>query len=302
MKPHILSRPGAEDHCQPITCTRKLGQVPVANRPLAVWQRERAEGALRAHSSPTRPGLYLYEDAWCSLPVLERLLEVNGCAAVRDDGGEVLAWTGAETGPPPSDAPGLGIDFESFRIRYPWDLLRVNEILVAALPESRIEGEVSSGCTIEGKVVVGAGTRLLPGVFIEGNVVIGSNCKIGPNCYLRGHTSIGDDCHIGQAVEVKNSLIMSGTSIGHLSYCGDSVIGIKVNFGAGTISANLRHDGCDQRSMVDDQLVDTGRRKLGVIVGDGVHTGIHTSFYPGRKLWPGTATLPGTVVDRDIRG
>ena len=47
-------------------------------------------------------------------------------------------------------------------------------------------------------------------------------------------------------------------------------------------------------------MVDTGRRKLGAIVGDGVHTGIHTSVYPGRKLWPKTSTLPGDIVDKDI--
>ena len=52
--------------------------------------------------------------------------------------------------------------------------------------------------------------------------------------------------------------------------------------------------------MVDGELVGTGRIKFGAIVGDGVHTGIHTSIYPGRKLWPGTSTRPGAVVDRDV--
>jgi bifunctional UDP-N-acetylglucosamine pyrophosphorylase/glucosamine-1-phosphate N-acetyltransferase len=51
--------------------------------------------------------------------------------------------------------------------------------------------------------------------------------------------------------------------------------------------------------MVKGQLADTGMRKLGAIIGDNVHTGINTSIYPGRKLWPGTSTLPGEVVQRD---
>jgi NDP-sugar pyrophosphorylase family protein len=144
------------------------------------------------------------------------------------------------------------------------------------------------------------GTKILPGVVIEGDVIIGDNCKIGPNCYIRGSTAIGDNCHIGQAVEIKNSIVLSGTSVGHLSYLGDSILGEKVNFGAGTITSNLRHDGGAHRSPVEGRMVDTGRRKLGVIVGDGLHTGIHTAFYPGRKLWPMTSTLPGAIVDKDI--
>ena len=47
-------------------------------------------------------------------------------------------------------------------------------------------------------------------------------------------------------------------------------------------------------------LVDTGRRKFGAIIGAGVHTGINTSLYPGRKVGPGASTRPGEVVDRDI--
>ena len=187
-----------------------------------------------------------------------------------------------------------------FLIVYPWDLLRVNELYVSSLTENRIEGEVHPSAVIEGIVHIGPGTRILPGVFIEGNVVIGANCKIGPNCYIRGNTSIGDKCHIGQSVEIKNCLILSHTNVGHLSYIGDSVLGEKVNLGAGTTTSNLRHDGKNHRSMVHGVLVDTGRRKFGTIIGDGVHTGINTSIYPGRKLWPNTTTRPGEIVQKDI--
>ena len=81
---------------------------------------------------------------------------------------------------------------------------------------------------------------------------------------------------------------------------GDRVIGEKANLDCGTITANYRHDGKNHRSQVKDDLVDTGRRKLGAIIGDDVHTGINTSIYPGRKLWPRTSTLPGAVVTEDL--
>jgi bifunctional UDP-N-acetylglucosamine pyrophosphorylase/glucosamine-1-phosphate N-acetyltransferase len=52
--------------------------------------------------------------------------------------------------------------------------------------------------------------------------------------------------------------------------------------------------------MVKGELIDTGRRKLGAIIGDNVHTGINTSIYPGRKIWPNKATKPGEIVEKDI--
>lgn len=187
---------------------------------------------------------------------------------------------------------------KTFDLRYPWDLLDLNVELMSAITDWPGHPAIQLG--ENARVVVGEGTKILPGVFIEGDIVIGKNCKIGPNCYLRGSTSIGDNCHVGQAVEVKNSILAPGASVGHLSYVGDSYIGPKTNFGAGTITSNLRHDGSNHRSAVDNTLIDTGRRKFGVILGEGVHTGINTSFYPGRKLGPGVTTLPGQVVSKDI--
>ncbi|MCK4459547.1 MAG: glucose-1-phosphate thymidylyltransferase, partial [Methanosarcinales archaeon] len=99
-------------------------------------------------------------------------------------------------------------------------------------------------------------------------------------------------------VEIKNSIIMEGTNIGHLSYLGDSVIGYGCNFGAGTKVANLRHDGKNIRVAMDGGLTDTGRRKLGVIMGDGVHTSINTSINVGMMIAAGSATRPGEVVMR----
>lgn len=197
--------------------------------------------------------------------------------------------------------PDEGLQAMISSCRFPWDLLAINERVVGGMTDDVIGGDLHPAAVIEGSVKIGKGTRILPGVFIEGNVVIGENCKIGPNCYIRGNTSIGDNCHIGQSVEVKNSIILDGTNIGHLSYVGDSILGEGVNFGAGTNVSNLRHDGSNHRSWVECELIDTGRRKLGAIVGDGVHTGIGTLIYPGRKIWPKMTTRPGEVVDRDLR-
>ncbi|MGR3175179.1 MAG: bifunctional sugar-1-phosphate nucleotidylyltransferase/acetyltransferase [Candidatus Scalindua sp.] len=183
-------------------------------------------------------------------------------------------------------------------VGYPWDLIEANSVLVSEIKDD-IKGKVEKNVIVKGKLKVGKGTKILPGTYIKGNVVIGENCSIGPNCYLRGNTSIGNGCHIGQAVEIKNSVIMDNAKVPHLSYIGDSVIGENSNLGAGTITANLKHDNKNVISVVKGKIVDTGRRKFGTIIADDVHTGINTTIYPGRKIWPGVSTLPGEIVDKD---
>jgi len=271
--------------CDPMTLTRKLEHFPIGNIELIEHQQQLLEGS----GGACHPHAWIEPEEW-------QALFDSGLSTLMNEAGDVIAWLGDR---PDSDNAFTASD--SWILRYPWDLLRANELFVRRLKEQRMDGDVHPSAVIEGVVCVGKGTRILPGVYIEGNVVIGENCKIGPNCYLRGNTSIGNGCHIGQAVEVKNSLILSRTNVGHLSYVGDSVLGESVNFGAGTIVSNLRHDGSDHRTMVEGVLVDTGRRKFGAVVGDGVHTGIHTTIYPGRKLWPGTSTRPGEVVKHDVK-
>lgn len=185
-----------------------------------------------------------------------------------------------------------------FDVGRPWEVLEANELLLADL-ETRIDGTVHELATLDGPVVVENGARIRAGVTIEGPAIIQSGTAVGPNAYIRGSTVIGPDAFVGHAVEIKNSVLMEGATVGHLSYVGDSILGQHVNFGAGTTVANLRHDGQPVWTSVNGDRVSTGRRKFGVVVGDGVKTGIHTSLNPGVKLSPGCTTHPGETVFRD---
>jgi bifunctional UDP-N-acetylglucosamine pyrophosphorylase/glucosamine-1-phosphate N-acetyltransferase len=188
-------------------------------------------------------------------------------------------------------------------IGYPWDLLSVSEELIKCEVTGKDidpTAEVSDKATIVGPVRVGAGTKIKAGAYIEGPVIMGKNCSIGPNCFIRAGTVLGNGVSIGNAVEVKNSIVGGGTHINHLSYVGDSVIGVNCNLGASTITANLRHDNKNVRAVVKGQLVDTGRRKFGTVMGDRSKTGIHTSLYPGVLIGPFSWTLPNIAVTQDV--
>ncbi len=177
----------------------------------------------------------------------------------------------------------------------PWDLLDANEYFLSGL-QPGINGEIEPLATLKGNVSVGEGTIIRNGSYIVGPVIIGKNCDIGPNCYIRASTSIGDDVRVGNAVEIKNSIIMNRTHIGHLSYVGDSIIGERCNFGAGTKVANLRHDGRTICVRLKGKLTDSCRRKLGTIMGDNVHTGINSMINVGAVIESGEMIAPGEFV------
>ena len=183
---------------------------------------------------------------------------------------------------------------------YPWELLQTQQFFMKDMTAKEIKGIIEPNVQLKGSVIVGKNSIIKSGTYIEGPVIIGENCNIGPNAFIRKYTAIGDNCTVGQAVEVKNSIIMSNTTIAHLSFVGDSVIGEKVNLGAGSITANVRHDEKNVESMVKGKLVDTKMKKLGAIIADRVKTGVNTSIFPGRKIWPGKQTQIGEIVKYDI--
>ena len=151
-----------------------------------------------------------------------------------------------------------------------------------------------------GESVVHPSASVASSVEITGPVVIGPQAQIGPTTYLRGPSIIGAGVHLGHAVEVKASIIMADAAIPHLSYVGDSIIGSGVNLGAGTVVANLRHDGGRVTLGDGDDQILTKRRKLGAIIGDGVKTGVNTSVMPGTRIGPDQMIPPGEVVKGDL--
>ena len=194
---------------------------------------------------------------------------------------------------------GLKSDHKWIDVGRPWELLNVNEHFISDMDED-IQGEIEDGVTIHGKVVLGKNSIIRSGTYILGPVFIGEGCDIGPNSYLRKYTCIGNNVNIGNAVEIKNSIIMDGTNVNHLSYVGDSVIGANCNVAAGTNIANLRFDNKNVKMKIKGEKFDCGVRKLGAVFGDNVKTGINSSFNPGVKVGINSAIGSGTIIYEDI--
>jgi len=296
-----LHNPTLNKQSAPLTHPRHLGDCLVANHPLRELisiDLQQSGFDIIPNDQATERTVHLPLNHWISVRALCMLAKSELPSVLRDSRGDLVAWMGGAT--PEDCSHSMVTEASCFRIQYPWDFLTLNEEVLAVVNSSEIYGEVSPLAQIDGHLHLGEGAVILPGTYIEGNVIIGPNCRIGPNACIRGNTSIANDCVIGNAVEIKNSVIYPHSKINHLSHIADSIIGAHADIGAGTMVVSSRHDGRNHRSMVNGTLVDTGRVAFGTILGDGVHTGVNTTIYPGRKIGAGRLTRPNTIVDKDL--
>ncbi len=191
---------------------------------------------------------------------------------------------------------------EWFDAGTPWSLLNANEYLMETEQENyQLLGTIEPNVQVKGKIHVAKTARIRSGVYIEGPAYFDEGADIGPNCYIRGKSYFGKNSKVGNACEIKNSIIYSGTHAAHLSYVGDSILGERCNFGAGTITANLRHDNQSVVMRVKGEKQDTGRRKLGTVIGDNTKTGIGVNILPGVKIAANSRINAGELVNRDIK-
>jgi UDP-N-acetylglucosamine diphosphorylase/glucosamine-1-phosphate N-acetyltransferase len=181
----------------------------------------------------------------------------------------------------------------------PWHVIEANKIALEGVTTT-IKGRIEDPVYIKGGVVIEEGAEIKPFTVIEGPAYIGKGAVIGPHAYIRPWSVICQNSRIGFSVEVKESVIMENVHASHLSYIGDSVICEGVNLGAGTILANLRLDEKPIKMNIKGVREDTGRVKLGGIIGAHVKTGVNVSIMPGVKIGSYSWILPGTVVYRDV--
>jgi UDP-N-acetylglucosamine diphosphorylase/glucosamine-1-phosphate N-acetyltransferase len=185
-------------------------------------------------------------------------------------------------------------------IKYPWHIFDVVKYLLdTSRPKVSRSASISAKATIEGKVIIGDGVRVLENAVIRGPAYIGPGSMIGNNVLVRDYSHIGADCVIGYGTEVKGSYIGDGCWI-HSSYIGDSIIGKSCSFGAGTVLANFRFDEQDITATVGDEAIDTGRDKLGAIIGDNCKTGINASVMPGIKIGPNSIVGSHVCLTKDL--
>ncbi|HEY7787234.1 MAG TPA: bifunctional UDP-N-acetylglucosamine diphosphorylase/glucosamine-1-phosphate N-acetyltransferase GlmU [Casimicrobiaceae bacterium] len=160
---------------------------------------------------------------------------------------------------------------------------------------------IDVGCVFEGTVTIGDAAsigpycvlrdvRVGPGSRIEAfshfdSADIGPNCRIGPYARLRPGTKLAEDVHIGNFVEVKASTLGAGSKANHLAYVGDAIVGRRVNYGAGSITAN--YDGANKHQS---------------IIGDDVQIGSNCVLIAPIAIGAGATIGGGSTIVKEAPG
>lgn len=154
--------------------------------------------------------------------------------------------------------------------------------------------------TTRGSIRIGPNSRVCSGAHLVGPVEIGRDCLIGNLSMVRGCTAIGDGTRIGFAAEIKNSIIEQRVTIGPQCFVADSKIESDAYLGAQVRTSNHRLDKGNVEVLVGGKPIDTGRDKLGCLIGARAALGIQVIILPGRIVAPDSLFAPRITIEKNL--
>ena len=186
-------------------------------------------------------------------------------------------------------------------LKYPWHLFNVEKYLFDKFLKTKIEktAKIAKSAVIKGKVYIGKNVKIFENAVIKGPCYIGDNCIIGNNSLIREYSNLENNILTGANVEITRSIFQENVHT-HSGFFGDSIFGNGCKIGAGMITANVRIDRNEIKSIVKEKKVNTGLKSLGIIAGENVKIGINSSSMPGILIGSNCLIGPATVVRKNI--
>ncbi len=186
-------------------------------------------------------------------------------------------------------------------LKYPWHVLDVMETFLQRIKGQNIAPSafIAPTATISGDVFIGENAKIFPGAAVVGPAYIGAGTIVGNNALVR-HSMVLDKCNVGFTTEVARSYVGAGSQM-HACRVLDSVFANNVNFSAGCTTANLRIDRGNVKSTIKGTRMDSGRDKLGAIIGANAFLGVDVMTMPGVKIGERAQVGPGTHLLEDIK-
>jgi bifunctional UDP-N-acetylglucosamine pyrophosphorylase/glucosamine-1-phosphate N-acetyltransferase len=178
-------------------------------------------------------------------------------------------------------------------VKFPWHIFDICDYFLSRIKGRQIapDAKIAKSAVVEGDVMIGRGAKIFGNAMVKGPAYIGDGAVVGNNALVRDYSHIGANSVVGFATEVTRSYVGDNCWF-HSNYIGDSVISDNCSFGAGSVTANFRFDEGD--------INDTGRGKLGCIMGENCKTGINVSLMPGVKIGPNSIVGPHVMLHKDL--
>ena len=167
---------------------------------------------------------------------------------------------------------------------YPWQVLPLIGDFIKKLGASIDKAEYDE---VAENVWIAKSAKVAPTAYINGPCIIGKDAEIRHCAFIRGNAIVGEGAVVGNSTELKNVVLFNKVQVPHYNYVGDSVLGYKSHMGAGSITSNVKSDKALVKVRCDGEVIETGLKKFGAMIGDNVEVGC------------GSVLNPGTVVGRE---
>lgn len=175
---------------------------------------------------------------------------------------------------------------------YPWEALEGLEAFIAALGESLGREYIE----LTPRVWVHTTAKIARTAYLAAPCIVGAGTEIRHYAFLRGGVLVGENCVIGNSTELKNCVLFDRVQTPHYNYVGDSMLGYKAHLGAGAVTSNVK---CDKTPVAVDagvKKIQTGRKKIGAMLGDFVEVGCNSVLNPGTVVGRNTNIYPLSCV------
>ena len=178
-------------------------------------------------------------------------------------------------------------------VTYPWEALpKISEFIIEL--GEKLNPEIYE---LKGENIWIAKTaKVFPTAYIKGPVIIGENAEIRHCAFIRGNAIIGNNAVVGNSTELKNVILFNNVQVPHYNYVGDSILGYKAHMGAGSITSNVKSDKKLIIVKNGTEIIETGLKKFGAMIGDNVEVGCGSVLNPGTVIGTNTNIYPLSSV------
>ena len=176
---------------------------------------------------------------------------------------------------------------------YPWEALAGISDLILELGSKL---DLSEYDHPEEDVWIHKSVTVFPTAYIHGPCIIGAGTEVRQCAFIRGSALVGENCVIGNSTELKNVIIFDNVQVPHYNYVGDSILGFKSHMGAGSVTSNVKSDKLPVVINNEGEKIETGRKKIGAMLGDFVEVGCNSVLNPGTIVGRNSNMYPTSCV------
>ncbi len=171
----------------------------------------------------------------------------------------------------------------------PWEALEGLDSYIRALGETLPTDRFDR---IGENVWVAKTATIAPTAHIGGPCIIDEDAEVRHCAYIRGSAIVGRGAVVGNSCELKNCILFDGAQVPHFNYVGDSILGCRAHMGAGAVTSNVKGNHTNVAIKAGDTVIETGRRKLGALLGDEAEIGCGAVLNPGTVIGRRTQVYP----------